>query len=176
MASDDVKKDGFYDDAPLGWSGQQLSLIPSSALRGDETGDDLADKAANAARLRELATVRGRGRPPGSGNKTSSEMAKYLNARYASPLIGMAEIAARSVDELAKELNCTKLDAFKMQFQALKELAPYMHQKLPTAIDLGDIGDVSLTIITHYQPTQAADGVQNDGFIQVIEHDDTAES
>ena len=91
---------------------------------------------------------RGRGRPKGSTNKRTQEWADYLLGRYGSPLEAMAQIYARPVHLLAIELQCSILDAVKVQLVAAKELAPYVHQKLPVQVDLGEKGLVNLVINT----------------------------
>lgn len=82
------------------------------------------------------------GRPKGSRNRRTAEMVQYLTSRYAHPLEVLAQTISRPVDVLAKEIGCTKADAFAFQIQAAKELAPYVAQKLPTLVDFK--GDLTL--------------------------------
>lgn len=108
---------------------EQIPLLPLSemiapAADGGDPGDD--------------AGRRGPGRPKGSTNKRTQEWGDYILSRYSSPLEVLAQTMSRPVRELADELSCSVADAFKMQILAAKELAPYLHQKMPTAIDLGD--------------------------------------
>ncbi|WP_299085159.1 hypothetical protein [uncultured Ruegeria sp.] len=87
---------------------------------------------------------RGRGRPPGAKNRSTDEWARFLLTRYRSPLIGMAEIAQASPEDLQVELGgaeqCSLVDALRIIQQAQRDLAPYLHQKQPTAIDTGGRG------------------------------------
>ncbi|CAB4127989.1 hypothetical protein UFOVP99_2 [uncultured Caudovirales phage] len=76
----------------------------------------------------------GGGRPAGSVARATAAMRDVLLRRYPSPLIGLAEIAARPVEQLARELGCTRLEAFQEQRRALESLAPYMHSKMPIAV------------------------------------------
>jgi hypothetical protein len=92
-------------------------------------------------------------------------MADYILSRYTSPLIALAETYARPVQDLAKELGCDKLEAFKLQLVAAKELAPYLHQKLPIAIDTGEKGLIHLTI--NAGTAAAAQQVIDDNRLQV---------
>ncbi|MEE8206871.1 MAG: hypothetical protein V3T82_07970 [Nitrospinaceae bacterium] len=143
-------------DAPaLGWSGQQLSLLPSAML-----GDGGKDDDAN----RHEATKRGKGRPPGAGNKSTMEWMKYISARYTNPLIFLAECFNRPVKDLAKELGCTSREAFGFQMAAATKLTEYTNQKMPTTVDLGVDGDLQLVIQTGWidpnrAPMQSPDGV-----------------
>lgn len=79
----------------------------------------------------------GPGRPKGSKNKSSEEWAEYILNQYRSPLIFLAETYNRPVGLLAAELKCDRLEAFKIQLVAAKDLAPYVHQKQPQALELG---------------------------------------
>ncbi|RIK92892.1 MAG: hypothetical protein DCC73_11480 [Proteobacteria bacterium] len=108
----------------------QLALIEDPTLRPAE----------------RLAEVKRRGRPPGAINRKTKDFAAYLLGRYPSPLIGLAEVAARSVADLAAELDCTKLEAFDRQLKALVELAPYLHGKMPVEVNLNSRQGVILAI------------------------------
>lgn len=74
------------------------------------------------------------GRPAGSVARKTAEWQQYILTRYRSPLVGLAEIAARPARDLAEELGCTALEAFDRQLKALAELAPYVHSKMPAAV------------------------------------------
>lgn len=77
--------------------------------------------------------TRGRGRPAGSANKSTLEWSKYIQANYRSPLEFMAETFNRPAQQLSKELDCTPLQAFQAQMICARELAPYLHSKMPAA-------------------------------------------
>lgn len=70
----------------------------------------------------------------GAWKRDTRAWKEFLLRRYRSPLVGLAEVAARPVAQLANELGCTRLEAFRVQMDALKELAPFLHQKMPTAV------------------------------------------
>ena len=145
LALADALDDADGDD--LGWSGQQLSLLPTDSL--------------------EIAAERGRGRPPGSQNKNTMEWARYIAARYTNPLIFLAETYCRPVKELAKELGCSKEKAFSFQQAAAMKMTEFTNQKMPTTVDLGVDGDVMLTINTTYQrpDSQPGDDAQDLGAV-----------
>ena len=155
-AVDLVLDDADGDD--LGWSGQQLSLLPTDSI--------------------EIAAERGRGRPPGSTNKNTLEWAKYIGSRYTNPLIFLAETYCRPVEELARELQCSREKAFSFQQAAAMKMTEFTNQKMPTTVDLGMDGDVMLTINTMYQKPdgQPGDDAQDLGSVSfaipIIENGD----
>lgn len=117
---------------------------------------------------------RGVGRPKGAKNKNTKEWRDYLLSKYSSPLEMMAATMTRSVDDLAIDLGYTKLDddgrvlrratpeemkaCLSIQLSCAKELAPFVHQKQPQAIELGDQGLMTLNIFSApVQDVQNAD-------------------
>lgn len=101
-----------------------------------------------AEKAEQLGIVqpRGRGRPPGSLNRATEQWRDFLFANFTSPLIGMARVAAMPLDLLAAEVGCTRFEAAQLQAVARRDLAPYMHQKLPQAVELDARGVVGLVI------------------------------
>ena len=68
-------------------------------------------------------------------------------AKHRSPLEVLAEAYSRPVKELATELGCDVLDAYKIQLLAAKELAPYIHQKMPVAVDVGGLAMMPVSLV-----------------------------
>jgi hypothetical protein len=87
------------------------------------------------------------GRPKGALNRRTEEFVEFILRRYRSPLIALAETYSRSVEELRLELGCTKLEAFQLQQAAAINLAPYVHQKLPQAVQIDGKGLVAVSIV-----------------------------
>lgn len=116
---------------------EQGSLLPLAVVGELGEGADGEPVAVEAPRG---------GRQPGARNRKTREWVEFLQRRYQSPLVMLAETYSRPVDELARELGCTKLEAFDRQVEAAKHLAPYMHQKLPTAIELGNADGIPLQL------------------------------
>jgi hypothetical protein len=150
MANDKNEKTGISaavdhllsadDPEPIGWSGQQLSLIPSDALASGSDED----------KKRQDVQKRGRGRPPGAENKKTMEWMKYINSKYTNPLIFLAECYNRPAAELAKQLGCTTEKAFGFQMAAATKMTEFTNQKMPTTVELGADGDLALTIQTSW--------------------------
>lgn len=122
---------------------EQLPLLPIKEVGKDESAADTVD------------SVRGVGRPKGAKNRSTAEWKEYILGRYRSPLVALAEIYSRSIQELAVELGhdpANKLtfekakELLQLQLQCAKELAPYVHQKQPMAIEGGGAGVMTLVI------------------------------
>jgi hypothetical protein len=84
---------------------------------------DAAPKRANLARA-------GKGRPPGARNHTTQFWLDHITRRYGSPLEVLAQVMRAPTTDLARELGCSKLDAFGEKRKAAEALAPYLHPKL----------------------------------------------
>ena len=86
------------------------------------------------------------GRPAGSVARKTAEWQAFILARYRSPLVVMAETYSRPTRDLAQELGCTTLEAFELQQKAAAELAPYVHSKMPTALQLDGAPDAPVML------------------------------
>lgn len=113
---------------------EQLALIPSAAELALHEDPESAERA-------------GPGRPPGSRNRRTDEWVRFISARYRDPRLFLAEAFNRPAAELAAELGCDRLEAFKLQLVAAKELAPFMAQKQPIAVQVQQNGEVRLTLV-----------------------------
>ncbi|EKF43319.1 hypothetical protein NA8A_04788 [Nitratireductor indicus C115] len=90
-----------------------------------------------ALRLTDGRTVStGPGRPKGARNKTTRDLAKLIQATGRDPLLAMAEIVATPIDVIARTLGCKKIEAAEYHRKVMSDLAPYVHQKLPTAVQV----------------------------------------
>ncbi len=116
----------------------KITVAEAAADMREQTTLPLIETGADAEGMALAKGARsGPGRPKGSKNKSSEEWAEYILKQYRSPLIFLAETYNRPVGLLAAELKCDRLEAFKIQMAAAKELAPYVHQKQPQALELG---------------------------------------
>lgn len=108
---------------------------------------------------------RGRGRPPGAKNKNTEAWREFILGQNRSPLLALAQTFNCTVEQLGRALGLKNaptfdqaLELYKLQITAAKELAPYLHQKMPQALEAGDGGLIQLVINTG--AAQAA-GVHN---------------
>lgn len=93
----------------------------------------------------EAVVVRGRGRPAGARNRRTQEWADFLIGRHGSPLEVLAQIAVAPIDVLARELQCSRIQALEQKRQAAVALAPYVHERMPLAVNLE--GGQAITLI-----------------------------
>jgi hypothetical protein len=82
-------------------------------------------KSANLSRA-------GRGRPRGARNRTTKEWCEHITRKYGSPLEVLAQMARAPIGQLARELGCTRLEAYVQKRHAAESLAPFLHPKLST--------------------------------------------
>lgn len=90
---------------------------------------------------------RGRGRPQGSRNRRTEDWARLVLDTRRSPLLVLADFYSLPVEELAGRLGCDRLDAAKLQMAAAVALAPYVHQRLPQAVNLDLNGSLPTLVL-----------------------------
>lgn len=122
-------------DAPGAASAEQLALLPAEPARND-TAEVLPGAGDPGAR-------RGPGRPAGARNKRTEDWVNFIVDAYGSPLVHLAQTMVADTKKLAKELHIKQVEAFDRQQAAAIALLPYVHQKLPQAIEL----DKGVTIL-----------------------------
>ena len=160
------------DDRPPGaMTAEQAALFP---VQMQDDDDDPAPPATRKA-----------GRPVGAKNRSTEEWRNFLFARYRSPLIGLAEIAAMDVMQLARELRFETEtrkakpeelhELLRTQIACREKLSPYMHSKMPMAIEAGEHGLINLTIGTLSVPT-ASDIVDGQFSPMIVDVTDDTES
>lgn len=139
-------------DLPAAQPAEQLALLPAAAGASDAH----APGAGGAPAAAGGGDGGGRGRPKGARNRRTDEMVRYLNTFGQGPLVGLAKIvnAIRfgpdglpDFAELAKALGMKRREAAAFWQTCAVQLAPYMHQKLPTAIDVTGDSAGSLVVV-----------------------------
>lgn len=139
----------------------------AAALGGEDEADQLglallAPEAAVGDALNEpaaaVAVRRGRGRPPGARNRRTTEMVEFCERVLGEPLLVKAvRVVGVDTRALAKGLSCSKLEAYRLQMQVLVAALPYMHQRLPLAVDVSARVAVPLSIFTGGEPGETLD-------------------
>lgn len=103
---------------------------PAPALPGLELEAE-ADAYEPAPDSMPFPQRKGPGRPKGSPNRRTAEFARYILTRHGDLLSGLAAVAFMPIDDLARDLGCTKLEAFDRWLKTREALLPYVHAKLP---------------------------------------------
>lgn len=128
----------------------------------------LAPAGAELDELQPPAPATG-GRPAGAVDRKAAEWRAFMLARYRSPLVVLAETYSRDVRLLARELGCTRLEAFQLQLRAAQEAAPYLHSKAPASLQVE--GAAVAPIVVGVTPGMAARlGVAAGPVIEVVEN------
>lgn len=111
---------------------------------------------------------KGRGRPAGSQNKASKDIAKYFIGKYGDPLDALGEIITTPVDVLyeqmklaqggeSKSKRITGKDALQLKLSAIDTVLPYLHGKQAIKVDMTKRHDVILNIPGLTDPSALAE-------------------
>src|SRR6516162_9734003 len=103
------------DEPPSGLTtAVRLALTAEAAaeVEDDEPVYDLLGFATSEAPKRANLARAGKGRPPGARNHTTQFWLDYISRKYGSPLEVLGQMMRMPIADLARELNCSKLDAF----------------------------------------------------------------
>jgi hypothetical protein len=89
----------------------------------------------------------GPGRPPGSRNRTSADLARMVRQVGGDPVLAMARIAGMSLLQIKEMLGCTRVEAFDRWLMVLDKLAPYVNSKQPLAVAVsGKVTALNFTV------------------------------
>ena len=152
----------------------QLPLLPAEVEPEEDAEGDMSDVLTTGAgpldqALAEFGAGRGTprrsaGRPKGARNRSTEEWRKLLLSTHRSPLLVLADIYSMPVEELAARLHCDRIEAIKIQMAAARDVAPYLHQRLPQAVEI--TGDALPMMVLQMPSAAAAPG---DGAVQVVD-------
>ena len=77
----------------------------------------------------------GRGRKPGSRNRTTRLVVEFIQRRGRDPLIALASVVSMTPEEVRRHFAFKSGDeAAKFWRSCCAELAPYMHSRMPQAV------------------------------------------
>lgn len=112
------------------------------------------------------------GRPTGSANKRTLQLARYLAALgFKDPALGLAHVASMDWGALAKALSCTPLEAARFWLDCSDKLMPYIHQKRPIALEheAPDAGDMTQRQLAEAIIKGATEILRNQALIDVTD-------
>ena len=149
---------------------EQLSLLePVSAEEMVEAREELGPDAGRLTLLRH-ARERRRGRPLGSKNKRTDDLAKYLLQFGEDPLVGAMRLATTQPEILIEASKQEKVHSFSkvgepriviermtyseanaLIMRARELITPYIHGKKPVAVvhDFSGLRDLIIEGVTH---------------------------
>lgn len=155
-------------DAPSSTASEQLGLLPAEPAAGQS-----AEVLTGAG---DPSAARGPGRPAGSKNRRTEDWIEYyFQLGLPDPMIFLGKQLVKPVKELAKELHCKVKEAGEAQRAAAAVLMPYIHQKLPQAIEL-DKGVTILNLTIAQPDAPAVAKVLNLASVEVEENQEVSDS
>jgi hypothetical protein len=122
---------------------------------------------------------RPRGRPKGSKNRRSSELARYILSRHRNPVEAAAEVVDAPLTELATVLSCTKLEAAEYWRKCAEFVARYTLQTMPQSLNLQTPLAGYLTVINMSAPKPGEDQEQLSPFgldMKIVENQEDSEA
>lgn len=117
----------------------------------------------------------GRGRPKGSKSRTTQQLIKLISETGRHPVLAMAEIVSTPIDAIARTLSCTKLEAAEYHRKVMSDLAPYVAQRLPQAVQISGANAGMLMINLGGNMDEALRGLDFKVVDHVAEPDDEDE-
>jgi hypothetical protein len=135
-ALDEALKDAEAAPEAPAQLGLGLEEPPGAGLEIDDEDIRTVDLLGLPAVAEKSELVRaqlsnaGKGRVRGPRNHKTEDWLRYLRSRYASPMEVLAQIYSAPIDELARELHCTRLDAMNQKRHAAEAAIGYWHPKL----------------------------------------------
>lgn len=122
----------------------------------------------NTAKVRRaLAQHPKIGRPEGSKNRRTVEMADYLLSQFTSPLVALARIYSTPVEVLAAALQCTKLEALQEIRLAAIAVKDHVHPKMPVAVNVNN-REIHLHIVETLPVSDAGGIGLVDGLVDLV--------
>ena len=116
----------------------QLSLLAQEPVLGEiKRGSEVANKI---------------GRPKGSMNRRTKELAAYILSRHRNPVEAAAEIVDTPIADLAVALKCDLLEAFDQWRKCAEFVARYTLQTMPQSVNLNTPLAGYLTVINLSAP------------------------
>ncbi|MER8380700.1 hypothetical protein [Mesorhizobium sp. M1399] len=109
---------------PADPAAEQLGLFSSRSVFGE-----IKDPQG------EVPKLGGPGRPRGP-SRVTRDLVKLIESTGRHPILAMAEIVATPIDVIAKTLGCKKIEAAEYHRKVMSDLAPYVAQRLPLAVQL----------------------------------------
>lgn len=133
---------------------EQLDLMPATRF---EPGSERHDKLVEAVRANK------RGRPPGAENVATREMKAFVLKVFGDPLLWRFRYLQHTPETLARELNCTFLEAYDRLDRLAADLSRLFYGQMAPVDGTGQAVTPRLTMVF---PGQSAPAIGADGAIR----------
>ncbi len=133
------------DDAGENGSSGVFPGSPASLFENDELDTMLAE----AAPFKVMPI--GRGRPKGAPNKRTAQMRELYLKAFPHPMLQAGSILRMTIDELSRELMCSRYEAAELQRKTRADLMPYLESKMPVAVDLGAQEGLPVLVVHEFE-------------------------
>lgn len=143
-----------------------LARVLAEAGAGDEQTLETDAEQLDLLGLSMRDGKRPVGRPPGRRNVRTQRIAEFILSTVGDPAVELARMGMLGVDNLAAALGCSRAEAIVEKRLCLIAVLPYVHSRMPIAVDVRDHKVVSLTIVEG--PTSGSDAA-NDAGITVLD-------
>lgn len=128
---------------------------------------------AASAPFRVMPTPRGR--PKGAANKRTLQMRDlYLRMGLPHPMLKMGQMLQLTVEDLARALCCSLLEAADLQRKIASDLAPYLESKMPARLDVQGGEGLPVLVMREIDPPKAIREARAQGALAI--DDDLAEA
>lgn len=130
----------------LGESEAHLALPDAAEIAAiqDESGCTVAEAVREHRRRGREGRFGRVGRKPGTKNRRTGDVQRYLRQFGPDPAVALMRMLARPAEMLAEEMGCKKLEALDRQIRIAAELLPYFHGKKPVDVNVHTTGHMTL--------------------------------
>lgn len=114
---------------------EQLELLPPTRFKTDGDGFDRTAHGQMVASVRRDRA----GRPPGAKNVATRDAVAFIRRLMGDPLIESARWAMHTPESLARELDCSKLEAFDRLEKIRADLRRFVYAPMSPVDDQGNV-------------------------------------
>ncbi|AID30823.2 hypothetical protein MCHK_3016 [Mesorhizobium huakuii 7653R] len=153
------KSDGGLTDA-LQLDQAARDLVDARARGSENPADGAAEQLGLFSGSSVFGTIKepggrvhqqtGPGRPRGP-SRVTRDLVKLIESTGRHPILAMAEIVATPIDVIAATLGCKRIEAAEYHRKVMSDLAPYVAQRLPLAVQVQG-ANAGMLVINNFGP------------------------
>ncbi|MGJ0393025.1 MAG: hypothetical protein ACR650_09745 [Methylocystis sp.] len=134
------------DEAKSGGSGV---LGGSPAGLFENLGED--ERACEDSNPFRMPQRRGGSRKGSPNRRTEDFRRYYASLGLADPLLFLGHLISAKTADVARELGCKPVQALEVQRKAAEGLAPYLHSKQPTKVDVEGAEGLPVLVVQQFE-------------------------